>query len=145
MAGIQSRMRSISVALPNRLPFVLVRFSFLDHSSVDGTVRQVTIFDEMLRQLTQCYILRHMAVIIDQKQYLTASEILELVGVSRQTLWRWRQEGKVPQGNRYRNRQVIFSPEEVEVICEFANRIEPISDDEDIQLSLFNGPKGVRR
>lgn len=86
-----------------------------------------------------------MPVKINEISYLTASDVLEEVGVTRQTLWRWRQEGKIPQGNRFRNRQVIFSPEEVEVIREFANRIEPIREDEDVQLSLFNGRKGVNR
>jgi excisionase family DNA binding protein len=79
-----------------------------------------------------------MAVIIDKKQYITTSEILEMVGVSRQTLWRWRQEGKIPAGHRYRGRQVVFNSEEVTVIQEYANRIEPIDTSEVGQLSLFS-------
>jgi len=80
-----------------------------------------------------------MPVEINGINYLTAKDVLEEVNVSRQTLWRWRQEGKIPAGNRFRNRQVIFSPEEVEIIRNFANRIEPISEAEGLQLGLFNG------
>jgi len=59
---------------------------------------------------------------------LTATDVLEQVPVTRQTLWRWRQEGKIPAGHRYRNRQVVFTPDEVEAIREYANRVEPIGD-----------------
>jgi hypothetical protein len=79
---------------------------------------------------------------INGTQYLTASDLLKELDITRQTLWRWRREGKIPAGHRFRNRQVIFSPEEVEVIRDYANRIEPISDMDDAQLSLFNGGNG---
>ncbi|PUB84856.1 MAG: hypothetical protein DBP02_07590 [gamma proteobacterium symbiont of Ctena orbiculata] len=67
-----------------------------------------------------------MAIEINGINYLSASELLKTVGVTRQTLWRWRQEGKVPAGHRYRGRHVVFSPDEVEAIQEYANRIERI-------------------
>ncbi|HEC16002.1 MAG TPA: DNA-binding protein [Sedimenticola sp.] len=70
-----------------------------------------------------------MPININDVRYLTVTDLLKEVGVTRQTLWRWRQEGKVPTGHRYRNRQVVFSPEEVEAISEYANRIEPIIGD----------------
>jgi predicted DNA-binding transcriptional regulator AlpA len=63
---------------------------------------------------------------IDGTRYLTAAELLEALEVSRQTLWRWRQERRVPSGHRFRGRQVVFSPEEVAAIRAFATRIEPI-------------------
>ena len=66
------------------------------------------------------------AVEINGINYLRSSELLKSVGVSRQTLWRWRQEGKVPAGHRYRGRHVVFSPDEVKAIREYANRIERI-------------------
>ncbi len=69
-----------------------------------------------------------MPIKINEVSYLTVTDLLEEVDVTRQTLWRWRQEGKVPAGHRYRSQQVIFSPEEVEVIKGYANRIEPITD-----------------
>lgn len=65
---------------------------------------------------------------INKIRYLTLADLLKEVDVTRQTLWRWRQEGKIPPGHRYRNRQVICSPEEVEAIREHANRVEPIDD-----------------
>lgn len=85
-----------------------------------------------------------MPVEINSIKYLTATEVLETVDVSRQTLWRWRQEGKIPAGHRFRGRQVVFTPEEVSAIQQYANRIEPIDNAESAQLSLFDG-NGNRR
>ena len=67
-----------------------------------------------------------MPISIDDVRYLTATELLDEVDVTRQTLWRWRREGKVPAGHRYRNRQVVFTQEEVDMIRGYANRIEDI-------------------
>lgn len=69
-----------------------------------------------------------MPVEINGISYLTATDVLDQVPVTRQTLWRWRQEGKIPAGHRYRNRQVVFTSGEVEAIREYANRVEPIGD-----------------
>lgn len=69
--------------------------------------------------------------------YFTASEVAEQVGVSRQTLWRWRQEGSIPQGHRFRKKHVVFTPAEVREIDEFANRIDPIEPSEEVQRDLF--------
>ena len=90
----------------------------------------------------KCYIRLHdslMPTIVNEISYITASELLGELDVTRQTLWRWRQEGKIPAGHRYRGRHVLFSTEEAEAIKEFANRIEPIDGSPDEQLSLFNG------
>lgn len=67
-----------------------------------------------------------MPVKIQGEQYYTNSEVSDLLKVSRQTLWRWREKGSIPAGLRYRTRQVLFTPEEVEEISQFANRLEPI-------------------
>ena len=67
-----------------------------------------------------------MPIQIDGVKYFSATDVLNGVSVSRQTLWRWRQEGKIPAGHRYRDRQVLFTAEEVESIRQFENRIEPI-------------------
>ena len=77
-------------------------------------------------------------------RYFSAGDVAKAVGVSRQTLWRWRQEGKIPAGHRYRDRQVLFTAEELEAIKEYAHRIEPIAPTEVNQLKLFNGSKGGR-
>jgi predicted DNA-binding transcriptional regulator AlpA len=68
-----------------------------------------------------------MSVEIHGIRYLTATGLLATIDVTRQTLWRWRQEGKIPSGHRYRGREVVFSPEEVKAIQEYANRLEPIN------------------
>ena len=67
-----------------------------------------------------------MPVQIHGQQYLTNSEVSAQLGVSRQTLWRWREKGLIPTGLRYRTRQVLFKSSEVEEIKIFANRLEPI-------------------
>lgn len=66
-----------------------------------------------------------MPISIDGVSYVSTGEILVELGIARQTLWRWRREGKIPQGNRYRDRQVLFTQAEAGSIREFANRIEP--------------------
>ena len=83
-----------------------------------------------------------MVVKVNGISYLTTTDVLKQVNVTRQTLWRWRQEGKIPVGSRLRNRQVVFSLEEVDTIRDFANRIEPISDPGLVQLGLFNDLNG---
>lgn len=67
-----------------------------------------------------------MPVQVEGEQYYTNSEVSETLGVSRQTLWRWREKGSIPTGLRYRTRQVLFKPEEVDAIRQFANRLVPI-------------------
>ncbi len=83
-----------------------------------------------------------MAVELDGEVYLCVSEVVERLGVSRQTLWRWRTEGEIPTGHRYRRGQVVFSLPEVEQIEAFAHRLEPSrvgSSSDSNQLHLFNG------
>ena len=67
-----------------------------------------------------------MPVDIQGERYYTNSEVSDQLKVSRQTLWRWREKGSIPAGMRYRTRQVLFTAEEVEMIRQFANRLEPI-------------------
>jgi predicted DNA-binding protein (UPF0251 family) len=75
---------------------------------------------------------------IDSTKYYPASEIIKELRISRQTLWRWRNEGKVPVGQLYRGKQIIFTAEEAETIRQFANRIEPLDEIDTNQLKLFN-------
>ena len=58
-------------------------------------------------------------------EYFTAADIHRMLGIVRQTLWRWRKAGKIPSGRRYRDRQIVFTRQELEAIREFANRLEP--------------------
>ena len=72
-------------------------------------------------------------------QYWTVSEIADELGVSRQTLWRWRKADEIPQGCKARGNRVVFSLDEVVAIRAFAERVEPIAPPEDdIQRSLFH-------
>ena len=69
-----------------------------------------------------------MALKIEGVEYLQASEVAETAGVSRQTLWRWRRNGRIPIGRKYRDRQVLFTSDEVEEIRNFAHRMETPED-----------------
>jgi len=68
----------------------------------------------------------HMPRVISGKEFYTATEVAREVGVVRQTLWRWRHEGKIPAGSRYRDRQILFTRPELDRIREFAHRVEPL-------------------
>lgn len=76
---------------------------------------------------------------IEGIEYYSATDVLKELGVSRQTLWRWRHQGKIPIGHRYRDGRILFTDEEVEAIRQFANRIEPLEQLNNHQLKLFNG------
>ena len=70
-----------------------------------------------------------MPLTIEGVEFLTNTEITQKLGVSRQTLWRWRADGDVPLGRRYRRKSVVFTKEEVDQIFAFANKVEPIEAD----------------
>jgi len=69
--------------------------------------------------------------------YFSLAEVAERIDVTRQTLWRWRQDGKVPPGHKYRGRKVIYTPAELNAIERFANRIDPIEPSDKVQRDLF--------
>lgn len=76
---------------------------------------------------------------VEGRVYFTATEVAKDIGVVRQTLWRWRQLRKIPVGRRYRDRQILFTPEEVQRIKEFAHKVEPIGPPETPgQRTLFD-------
>lgn len=82
-----------------------------------------------------------MTVEINGNEYSQITEVAELVGVSRQSLWRWRRDGSIPIGRKYRGRQIIYTREEIELIRQFADRIEPIDSQHRQQKTLFEGGK----
>ncbi len=73
---------------------------------------------------------------LDGIDYYTTAEVIKNLSISRQTLWRWRSESKVPPGRKYRDKQVVFTQSEYKLIQEFANRIELLTGLKE-QLSLF--------
>jgi len=81
---------------------------------------------------------------IEDLEFFGVSELAEELGVSRQTLWRWRSDGKIPAGHRYRDGRVLFSSEQVEEIFRFANRLDPIEEPNRDQMKLFAW-EGARR
>jgi len=78
-----------------------------------------------------------MPVEVKGRLYWTGSELAQELKLSRQTLWRWRQERKIPVGNRLRSRHILFDEDEVQAIRDYANRLEPADPDAPRQLRLF--------
>jgi hypothetical protein len=78
-----------------------------------------------------------MPVQVGRLTYYTYNDLSAELGVCRQTLWRWHDQGKIPGGFRYRTRRVLFTSEEVEAIREYANKLEPIEFGGARQLGLF--------
>ncbi|MFL6450935.1 MAG: helix-turn-helix domain-containing protein [Bryobacteraceae bacterium] len=84
-----------------------------------------------------------MPITIAGQTYHSASELADELGISRQTLWRWRDQKKIPPGLRYRSGQVLFTDDEAQTIREFANRLEPIEPGTPpSQMKLFLRPRG---
>ena len=81
---------------------------------------------------------------IDGVEYHSQAQVLKDLQISRQTLYRWRQEGKIPVGHLYRGTRIVFTAEEVETIRQYANRVEPLNPADVNQLKLFNNNRAVR-
>ncbi len=62
---------------------------------------------------------------IGSADYVDAGNLVEHLGITRQTLWNWRRTGKVPVGFHYRNR-VVFSKAEVREIEAHAHQLAPV-------------------
>ncbi len=74
---------------------------------------------------------------IDGVNYHTASEVLKATGIARQTLYRWRKEGRVPQGHRLRGRLLLFTESDYAAILAHANRIDPsLPETDPAQIAL---------
>jgi len=85
-----------------------------------------------------------MPVEVDGIEYFSFAEVTAVAGISRQTLYRWMNEGKVPtpKFRRSRDNRPLFTASEVEAVRAFAGKVEPVCDDAS-QLSLF--PKTQER
>ena len=81
----------------------------------------------------------------DGTRFYTLTEVAKSTGVSRQTLYRWMQDGKVrPAGYvRRRDGRAFYSETELATITQFASDVEPLDSTPDNQLKLFQeaGPK----
>ena len=89
-----------------------------------------------------------MSIIIGGVTYFSSVDIQQDLGIVRQTLWRWRKAGTIPQGRRYRGRQVVFTKQEIESIRQYANRLEPVEfgdSDRVKHFSLVSLKKGKQR
>jgi beta-N-acetylglucosaminidase len=95
-------------------------------SDRNGPVRNVTDYND---------------VIIGQATYILASALEGELNVSRQTLWRWRAEDKIPAGHVYR-KQLVFTEEEADLVRKYANRVEPARPNAPRQMGLFRSRGG---
>ena len=77
-----------------------------------------------------------MALSVYGATYFTVKDVIDSLSITRQTLWRWRCEGKIPQGQRFRDKQLLFTQSELRQIEAFANRMEP-NPGNGPQLELF--------
>jgi cysteine desulfurase len=59
--------------------------------------------------------------------YYTASEVAKNAGITRQTLWRWRQSGEAPSGRQQKDRRLLFTQEEANLVSGYAQRIGSFS------------------
>lgn len=66
-----------------------------------------------------------MQVEIAGVRYYSTAAVLSEAGISRQTLWRWRRGGHIPEGHRFRNGQLLFTADEFRGILAYANHVEP--------------------
>ncbi len=79
-----------------------------------------------------------MPIQVEGTEYITAQEAAEAVDVSRQTIWRWRKNRKIPAGYRYRNGQLLFSRDEFVAIRRYANRLQPSEAADAGQTTIFD-------
>lgn len=69
--------------------------------------------------------------------FYTTQEVLKKCKVSRQTIWRWKKEGKVPKGRKFRDGKLLFTESELRSIYDFANSLIPHEISDEKQLKLF--------
>ena len=74
---------------------------------------------------------------MDLDEFLTPDEVAGLLRKDLSTLWRWRKKGAIPAGLRSRTGQVLFTPDEVVLIRNYFNKLEPIELGSVRQLGLF--------
>ncbi len=90
---------------------------------LDGARHEITQFDTLLRSMKDRKV-TFPTLKIGSADYVDAVNLVEHLGITRQTLWNWRRSAKIPLGFRYRNR-VVFTTEEVREIESFAHQLAP--------------------
>lgn len=78
-----------------------------------------------------------MPLVIGGVEYFAAAEVCRAIGISRQTLWRWRQDSRIPAGSRFRGKRLVFSSDELEEIRSYASLLEPADHRPVAQMTLF--------
>jgi predicted DNA-binding transcriptional regulator AlpA len=81
-----------------------------------------------------------MPLTVNGIRYLSLTEVADLVGRHRTTLWRWREQRKIPEGLRYCDQHLLYDTSEVEEIYAYAHRLQPDAAREGLkrQLNLFS-------
>jgi hypothetical protein len=80
-----------------------------------------------LQEIYACTLCGAMPKEIDSSEYWSASELIRELHVSRQTLWRWRRQRRIPVGRRFRDGQVLFTAAEADCVRHYANKVEPVA------------------
>jgi len=63
---------------------------------------------------------------IQNEEYFSMTEIADTIGVSRQTIWRWRKAERIPLGSRFRDNRLLFSSIELQEIRRYATQMWPV-------------------
>ena len=83
-----------------------------------------------------------MPVEVSGIRFFNVRDVAEIVGVSRQSIWRWHRDNKIPSPRyiRKKHKHRLFTREEVEKIYEYAHRLESVDSTEEFehQLKLFD-------
>jgi hypothetical protein len=71
--------------------------------------------------------------------FYNMTEVCDFIRRSRTTVWRWKQEEKIPKGRRYRDKELLFTQQEMESIYAYAHRmsLDEASAELKHQLRLF--------
>ena len=73
--------------------------------------------------VTACYTFRNLPTVKEGTTFFSITEVAASCGVSRQTFWRWRQDGSVPQGRQDRNARFMFTEAELDLTRAFAGGV----------------------
>ena len=90
------------------------------------------------RHVASCYIGDVMPSQIDGSIFYTCTDVAQACAVSRQTIWRWRQDGLIPSGRTNRTRSVVFTESELNYIRAHATQPDASRDAKSRTIYLDN-------